>query len=1171
MKPAFKISKNLVLLISALFIVSSCGKKTTVENTEVTLGNLAPRTLDRTPTGDVNALENQLKRFEGQKNFLNPGSSYNRFDRMSSRAEGESPAMDPKGTGENPRDIQESDVFKVGSKDSKLLYLLNNYRGLQVVSFDKGADKPRLLGRTAARGNWSSQMYHDLKKSRLIALENNYDQKSRKYSGHLVFFDVEDSSNPEISQTIQLNGNIVDSRMVGKILYVVTQVRNQNGNIYPGVRGNNNSNNEQKAIVYAYNLEDKEVKKVSELAIKGTLDWGEKMNIVETVQAGKYSYYLISVLRGGDFSWRNGQNILSVVDISDADGKIKDVMKVELKGRINERSQAFIKDGTLVSVSNYNINGTIGRRTIRRISVETFRFPKGDGSEVIDKEEADYRFYQLKKALAEKKKSLTGHPDDIEDALNAYRDTLISGTAVYKSLNLKLKGKFIKEEDGLLRKLYADTEINTGSTTGLSANIQDVRTHGDLLYVYWVPQNNIDPLDVFDISDLTDGIEYKGRLEFDGWIERSKPLTYKGTKYIVGLGYQIPAVNNNRNRRYPHMMLFKVTQSAGGKVKKEIVSEVVMNKGRVWANFNAADKMIEIKFDKTTGKGSILFGVYQFDNGRYASGGKIIGFDINKDNDTDFDDIFQVGGFIKAQSGWLKRVFHNPELDMINTFSDMSLGTFKVDLNSGRSDAASVYSAISTLELARNIQAFVTLPINDLSTKGLQIINSNRSWYYGGADSKTIIRMVNVDGVDAELGDVLRQFEVKGQFQSGFLDKEAGSYIFKTYAYDNVSKVSSNYLHIVKGGITKDLNGLSITSYDLNLLAGTRSTNSYYSNREILKLKNGKLMVSHAGQFFTLTHNKIGAKIDKLNTTCTVNGVNTSRSIMGLDGKIFVVSEKQVLDPRFPKQKLNHRKHFLHQVVVTGNKAVCGAGINIPGKPISLHGDNLITKDQQLVDIYVKKDELGAPVKNSYPQVISKLALSSIKVNLTAGVLKDVLDAEGISLNGIKSLSDGSLLYFETAKQNNNIYPYYRGGIEFEMSDMRRPWNPRPNYNGQNYAHYINMNNYDFHVDSYLFDSSLTGLSLNKLFADKVKVGSYKAVISSGRKVQVLEFSLKDRRPVVKKLLETDVKGNKSVKAVDFVTLPSYMNYRNAVNYNEENKSMEFAQNLYGVAQVYLK
>ena len=72
------------------------------------------------------------------------------------------------------RDIQEADIFKIGKPGSKLLYLLNNYRGLQVVSFAKGEDQPELLGRVEATGNWPDAMYFDAAHDRLIVLENNY-------------------------------------------------------------------------------------------------------------------------------------------------------------------------------------------------------------------------------------------------------------------------------------------------------------------------------------------------------------------------------------------------------------------------------------------------------------------------------------------------------------------------------------------------------------------------------------------------------------------------------------------------------------------------------------------------------------------------------------------------------------------------------------------------------------------------------------------------------------------------------------------------------------------------------------------------------------------------------------------------------------------------------------
>ena len=96
-------------------------------------------TFDAVPANQ-DTIESQLKRFKGQTKFLTPSQRYwgHTMNRADARAES--------APGGAARAVQESDIFKIGKPGTKLLYLLNNYRGLQVVSYAQGDDQPELLG-----------------------------------------------------------------------------------------------------------------------------------------------------------------------------------------------------------------------------------------------------------------------------------------------------------------------------------------------------------------------------------------------------------------------------------------------------------------------------------------------------------------------------------------------------------------------------------------------------------------------------------------------------------------------------------------------------------------------------------------------------------------------------------------------------------------------------------------------------------------------------------------------------------------------------------------------------------------------------------------------------------------------------------------------------------------
>ena len=95
---------------------------------------------------------------------------------------------------------------------------------------------------------------------------------------------------------------------------------------------------------------------------------------------------------------------------------------------------------------------------------------------------------------------------DTNDELDALEAELAPKLAAHRDVltadaETGLKGRFVKQvaTSGAtaLTKPLADSTVTVGNTQGLSASLQDVRFHDGLLYVYWVPANNIDPLDLF--------------------------------------------------------------------------------------------------------------------------------------------------------------------------------------------------------------------------------------------------------------------------------------------------------------------------------------------------------------------------------------------------------------------------------------------------------------------------------------------------------------------------------------------------------------------------------------------------------------------------------------------------------------------------------------------------
>ena len=171
---------------------------------------------------DETSIEAKLSRYEGQTEFLNPHYSGGyRNDRLYSTAV-DRVETKSRSVGAGPRrEIQESDVFKLGPKGSKLLYLLNNYRGLQVVSFEDGANAPKIKGRVLPSGNSPQIMYDSpADDDQYIVVENHYQENNT--SGRVLVYDINDASDPVELKSSSFQGRVVDSRLVGDILYVAS-------------------------------------------------------------------------------------------------------------------------------------------------------------------------------------------------------------------------------------------------------------------------------------------------------------------------------------------------------------------------------------------------------------------------------------------------------------------------------------------------------------------------------------------------------------------------------------------------------------------------------------------------------------------------------------------------------------------------------------------------------------------------------------------------------------------------------------------------------------------------------------------------------------------------------------------------------------------------------------
>jgi hypothetical protein len=1070
----------------------------------------------------------QLLRYRGQTSFLNPIQRYwGGPEGMPSRSSAKSDSA------EGGRAEQESDVFKVGKPGSKLLFLLNNSRGLQVVSFKDGAENPKLIGRVAPTGQYPDEMYYDEARDRLIVIERGWNQQTSAYESRLVIYDVANPEKPAIATTHAIQGHVADSRIVGDVLYVALQ-------------------NENKGRVISLSLtKKKSLEQIDVRELDMPVSSAQNMNIISVEKNGKMKYYLLAVLSESGWGWFDRQSRIDVVDISDAKGKIASVMSVAAKGFVRERSQTLIKNDTLIVTSNYFTGAD--RRSIARIAVETFRFPSKE-TQVISENEALRRKLNIEHKL----EGMSGKQRD--DML----EQLVSDAAE------GIKGRLIRNGKGDLQKMMADSVVTVGDGSGLSANLQDVRYDGNLLYAFWVPANEIDPFDLFDISEPQNGVKYINRLHFDGWIAKAIPLSIGGRKFVIGLGFVVPVVNNESNRRQPQAMIFEIVK-AHGKLRPVDVAQLTFEGSNIWSNFNGQDKEIEVRVDGE-GKGEILFQASRSGAQGWETGGQTLRFDISKVLAGAGDQALKQGPFLNGGAEWIRRVFTNKEIERINSFSDRKLATF-----GSRDGDPSTLSPVSILELARTLRGYDVIR-TATGSFGVQIISD----YYGGERNETILRLVSLNRADEEKAGVLAETKITGSYVSHINDN-TGALLVMTTEYKNVATGAGqhDYKTFVKVArvnvagkafkVDREIQWTNRTEDEDSGIqpAGkamliSRRPRPYYSPAQgLVRLAGSKVVAQSDSALYLIdsTSATLAASKVKLGASCKVEG-RSEVHVQILGDKAYLASKETIESKEF--ESLQFSRNFLAKLSIEGAEGKCSDDMNIPGRALAVTpAGGILVDDQWVKDIVeVKQEKEEKTQQNDEPsmssrrpmppwrprvsekfEMITKQALVSLKAQGALAVLADEAESSvavtaavesepGMFARVVKGAGWGSSHQLEFLSLDSE------GRMQQETFALRL-----------------------------MIDEEA---SLVKVVNHPGVRGLQVALVRSGAKVQAIQWSRGLRRPEVRKLVKINESFERE-EAKDLVTLPAGYDYGvQGPNFTPEQLSFEFVQGLTGITQVIL-
>ncbi len=246
-------------------------------------------------------------------------------------AEGEG---DGTGAAAPERTVTEPDVIR---RDGNILYVLNQFRGLTAVDLDTHA----VVGEAPTYG-FPRDLYlvGDLAYV-LVSSAQNFAIAEKTITADMgskiYVIDVGDLASAEIVGTFDLEGDLVDSRLVGDVLYAVTSEYAYYG-IDDGTGVVEAKGNSGDSTITSLNVANPE-----SIVVADTLAFDGQGTVIQATSSGIY-------VAAPDFA--TGNTNITHVDISDPAGAMTAIGSSEVRGQVADRFKMDAYNGVLRVVSN---------------------------------------------------------------------------------------------------------------------------------------------------------------------------------------------------------------------------------------------------------------------------------------------------------------------------------------------------------------------------------------------------------------------------------------------------------------------------------------------------------------------------------------------------------------------------------------------------------------------------------------------------------------------------------------------------------------------------------------------------------------------------------------------------------------------------------------------------
>lgn len=213
------------------------------------------------------------------------------------------------GSSSTPRSLEETDLYRV---EGDRLYYLNAYRGLLVIDITD-VDNPKLLGRSAIFGQPVEMIVRNGVATVIVADWYGAMDNGTPFHGSIVRgLDATDPKNIKVLGEAKLGGWVRDARVVGDVLYAVSQ---DYGSYY-GWGGGSDVTATEKVVVSSVHFGDGDIHQVSRKEFPG---YGGIFHVSQNAIVVAYPEVTNTTQ---PWSSMTGSSFVHYADISDPEGAI---------------------------------------------------------------------------------------------------------------------------------------------------------------------------------------------------------------------------------------------------------------------------------------------------------------------------------------------------------------------------------------------------------------------------------------------------------------------------------------------------------------------------------------------------------------------------------------------------------------------------------------------------------------------------------------------------------------------------------------------------------------------------------------------------------------------------------------------------------------------------------